>query len=202
MSVPMGPLRAICVTALLAAGPANAQSMDDAVRLLAKKDYERATPILEKLSAEGNAEAQNQLAAMYVGAIGVPRNTVKGIGLYESASSKGHPEAQFVLATELFKGQLINPDKKRGVSLLFASAKQKYAYAQFALCVELSTDESQYYDAIEAYAWCETSSKKDHRHADRAVRRGTETLGKILARQGANAVQLAKTRAIAYAKEY
>ena len=198
----MGPLRAVCFIALLSAGLANAQSIDDAIKLLVMRDYEKARPILEKLSVEGNAEAQNQLAAIYMGGFGTPQDTTKAIALYESASSKGHPEAQFVLATKLFEGKLLIPDKDRAVSLLLASSKQKYAYAQFALCVELSTDQSQYYNAIEAYAWCETSSKKNHKHANRAAQRGIETLGKILVKQGVDAAQLAKTRAIKYANEY
>lgn len=185
-----------------ASGMAAAQSLDQAIEHLKNNEYGKATPILEKLAADGVAEAQFQLGAMYMGGIGVSRNTEKGISLHETASGKGHAGAQFVLATELFKGQLIAADRRRAVSLLLSSAKQKYAYAQFALCVELSTDGSEYYDAIEAYAWCESSAKKDHRQAERAGRRGAETLGKILVRQGTDAVQVAKTRAIVYAREY
>jgi TPR repeat protein len=190
---------------ILLTGTSNAadrSSMDEAIAHLKNTDYEKAVPILKKLSAEGVTEAQVQLAVLYIGGIGVPRNAEAGMELYVTASGKGNSTTQFVLATELFKGQLIPPDRKRALSLLLSSAKQRYALAQFGLCVEQSIDESEFYDAIEAYAWCVASSKKDHNYSRRAAQRATETLGKILVRQGAESVQVAKTLASKYSIEY
>lgn len=190
---------------ILLAGSVNAadqSSIDEAIAHLKNRDYEKAIPILKKLSNEGVTEAQVQLAAMYIGGVGLPRNAEAGMELYVTASGKGNSAAQFVLATELVKGQLIPPDRKRALSLLLSSAKQKYAYAQFGLCVEQSTDESEFYDAVEAYAWCIASSKKDHNYSRHAGQRATETLGKILVRQGAESVQIAKARSSKYSIEY
>jgi TPR repeat protein len=199
----MRPLLLIVLAALLAAGRlAGAQTLDDARLSLEKKVYEKARLILEKLAAQGNTEAEVRLAEMYVRPIGIPRNTTRGMMLYETASKKGNPEALFVLATELATGGLIIPDKKRAVSLLSTSAKLKYADAQFALCTELSAEESKYYDAVEAYAWCETLSKKKHQQASAAARRAKETMAKIKAKQGAEGVQAAEFRAIKYTKAY
>ena len=195
--------RWIGLTFLLAAScVAGAQTMDDAVQAFEKKDYEKARVILEKLAAKGDSEAQASLAEMYLRPIGIPRDPKRGIELLEAAAKNGHAEAQFILGTELFKGVLMAPDKNRGLSLLLASARQKYAYAQYGLCVELSTDESQFYDAVQAYAWCRTSATKNHKLAERAGQRGNETLGKILVKQGMDAVQAAKIRAASYERQY
>jgi len=188
----------LCLISCLAA----AQPLDEALDYLKKQEYEKARPILEKLSTDGVAEAQVQLGAMYLQGLGMAVDKQKGLALYEAASRQGHAGAQFVFGTELYKGGLIPKDRERAMTLLFASAKQKYAYAQYALCVELSTNDSPYFNAIEAYAWCEASAKKPHRLSNLASQRGIETLGKILINQGPEAVETAKIRATAYQEAY
>ena len=158
--------------------------------------------MLEKLATAGIAEAEFRLAEMYVRPLGVPRNTQRAMTLYETAAMKGHPEALYVLATELIKGELIAADKKRAMGLLSTSAKLKFAGAQHALCMELSSEGSKFYDVEEAYAWCQASSSKKHKQADESAKRGKDTLAKIQAKQGAQAVQIATARAARYAKEY
>jgi TPR repeat protein len=193
----------IFLTALLAASqPAAAQTLDEAVRSLDRKEYEKARFILEKLATAGNTEAEFRLAEMYVRPIGIPQNAQRGMTLYESAAKKGHPEALFILATELVKGALISPDKNRAIGLFSTSAKLKYAGAQHVMCMELSTDGSKYYDAEEAYAWCQVSSSKKHTQADESARRGKDLLAKIQIKRGAEGVNAAKARAARYTKEY
>jgi TPR repeat protein len=194
----------IFLTALFAAGqPVAAQTLDDAIRSLDRKEYEKARTILEKLATAGNTEAEFRLAEMYVRPIGIPQNAQRGMTLYQSAAQKGHPEALFVLATELVKGALISPDKNRAMGLFRTSAKLKFAGAQHVMCMELSTDGSNYYDAEEAYAWCQASSSKKHKQADESTRRGKEVLAKIQqAKSGAEAANAAKARAAQYTKEY
>jgi len=195
--------RFLCLSLVLFATVVAAQTMEDAGRLYEKGDYKGAVAVLEKMSGQGNAEAQYELGAVYMkGVAGVPQNTAKGIALWESAAAKGLPIAQFVLGTELFKGQLVARDPKRGMSLLQASAKQKYGAAQFSLCMEMSADDGPFYDAVEAYAWCKAAAMKPTRVAERAGVRVNETLGKIMLRQGVDAVQIAKVRAAKYEKDY
>jgi TPR repeat protein len=199
----MRALTLICLAFVLGASRlAGAQTLDEANRYYERRDYGKAREILEKLSAQGITEAEFKLAGMYVDAVGIPRNTQRGLALYESAGRKGHSGALFFLATELANGVLMPPDKKRSVALLRTAAKLKHAGAQVALCMELSSDFSKYYDAVEGYAWCETASKKSHKLAGDAVRRAKDTLEKIQSRQGAAGVLQAKAGAARYAKEY
>jgi TPR repeat protein len=188
--------------ALAASQPVAAQSLDEAVRSLDRKEYEKARFILEKLATAGNTEAEFRLAEMYVRPIGIPQNAQRGMALYESAARKGHPEALFILATELVKGTLISPDKNRAIGLFSTSAKLKFAGAQHAMCMELSTDGSKFYDAEEAYAWCQVSSSKKHAQADESAKRGKDTLAKIQAKLGVEGVNAAKARAARYTKDY
>jgi TPR repeat protein len=199
----MRPLIFIFLAFLLGASRfAGAQTLGDANRLYERGQYEKARVILEKLTAEGNAEAEFRLANMYVNAVGIPRNTQRGIALYESAARKGYPAALYFLATELAKGELMPPDKKRSVALLRTAAKLKHAGAQVALCMELSDEFSKYYDALEAYAWCEVAAKKGHKQSREAARQAKDTLLKIDAKLGTAAVQQAKSRAAGYATAY
>jgi TPR repeat protein len=196
-------LRSICLASLLAASQlAGAQTLDDANRAYEKKEYPKARDVLEQLATQGNTEAEFKLAGMYVDAVGIPRNTERGIALYESAARKGHPSAMYFLATELGKGGLVRQDKKRSAALMRTAAKLKHVGAQVALCMELSSDFSKDYDAVEAYAWCQTASQKDHKLAEDAGRRAKDALDKIQSRQGAQAVLEAKVRAANYARLY
>lgn len=181
----MRPLRWMVLAALVGASPlAGAQTLEDARRSIDRKEHEKARDILEKLSAQGITEAEAALAEMYIRPIGIPRNTQRGIALYESAARKNHTESMFFLANELAKGGLVAQDRKRSMGLMRTAAKLKHAGAQFSMCVELGTEGGGFYDAVEAYAWCETCSKKKHKQADDAARRGKDTLAKIQAKQG------------------
>jgi len=191
------------LTCLLAASPpAAAQTLAEAVQLLEKKEYVKARDLLEKVVLQGNVQAEVMLADMYMRPTGIPRNTVRGMALYQTAANKGNPEAQFALATEYNKGDIVPQDKKRAMGLWRTSAKLKHPGAQFVLCVEESTDGSKYYDIEEAYAWCETSAGKKHKQSGDAAKRSKEALKKVEAKGGVKAVEAAKARALRYAKAY
>src|SRR5262245_41701518 len=99
-----------------ASGLAAAQTVDGALAAIEKKDYEKARVMLEKLSVQGNAEAEFRLAEMYVRPIGIPRNVQRGVTLYESAVRENNAEAQFVYANELLKGEIVPADRKRALA--------------------------------------------------------------------------------------
>lgn len=172
-----------------------AQTLDEAAQALDKKECEKARVILEKLAMKNVAEAEFRLTEMYVRPIGIPRNTVRGLALYESAANKSHPEAQFVFAGELIKGELMPPDKPRAMGLLSTAAKLKNPRAQHALCVEKSTEDGKFYDAEDAYAWFEAAAGKKHKDAGDAGKRAKDRLKKIESAKG-------KARAAQYVKAY
>ncbi|MFY9316508.1 MAG: hypothetical protein WAO95_13235 [Burkholderiales bacterium] len=183
-------------------GVAAAQTLDEAKQALEKKEYEKARVILEKLVMKNDAEAELRLAEMYASPIGIPQNLQRGVALYESASNRTHAEAKFVFANELIKGTLVAPDKDRAMGLMSTSAKMKYASAQYAMCVEMSTEGSKFYNAEEAYAWCEVAAGKKHRDAGDAGKRAKDTLKRIESAKGKAGADAAKARAAQYAKSY
>jgi TPR repeat protein len=199
----MRPLPLTLLACLFAVSPfAAAQTLDEAKQALEKKDYEKARVILEKLAMKNDAEAEFRLAEMYVRPIGIPRNTVRGLALYESAANKSHPEALYAFATELIKGELMPPDKQRAMGYLSTSAKLKNPRAQHALCVEKSTEGGKFYDAEDAYAWCEAAASKKHKDAGDAGKRAKDALKKIESAKGKPGVDAAKARASRYIKDY
>lgn len=82
----------------LAAPPLAAQTLEEDMRRAAgayeRKDAGTAIPIWRKYAAEGNAEAQTLLAAMYWSGDGVPRDHREAARLYLSAAQKGYARAQ------------------------------------------------------------------------------------------------------------
>ena len=80
------------------ASAAAAQSLEARMRTAAgayeRKDFATALGIWRPLAAEGNAEAQTLLAAMYWSGEGVPRDHAEAAKWYLRAAEKGYARAQ------------------------------------------------------------------------------------------------------------
>src|SRR5579864_5272202 len=95
-------LSAVLLFVLGMAIPASAQApspeliegMKAAAGAYERKDYATALALWRKFAAEGNAEAETLLGAMYWSGDGVPRDHVEAARLYLSAAHKGYARAQ------------------------------------------------------------------------------------------------------------
>ncbi|MBM3562697.1 MAG: sel1 repeat family protein [Alphaproteobacteria bacterium] len=67
----------------------------------------------------GNADAQYNLARMYLEGVGVKKNLRQGVNWLELAARKGHPQAQAMLGRMMFTGEASGePERARGLMYL------------------------------------------------------------------------------------
>jgi hypothetical protein len=88
----------LLVAAIGGIAPAWAQSLEERMRTAAgayeRKDFALAVSIWKPLAAEGNAEAETLLGAMYWQGEGVPRDHKEASRLYLAAAEQGYARAQ------------------------------------------------------------------------------------------------------------
>ena len=88
----------LLVAAIGGIAPAWAQSLEERMRTAAgayeRKDFALAVSSWEPLAAEGNAEAETLLGAMYWQGEGVPRDHKEASRLYLAAAEQGYARAQ------------------------------------------------------------------------------------------------------------
>lgn len=85
----------------ISAAMAQSQSCLDGNAAFVSGNYAKAVSILEPLSTQGDACAQNRLADLYKLGKGVPVDKNKALALYEAAAAQGNNEAK--LQAELLK---------------------------------------------------------------------------------------------------
>ena len=74
-------------------------SLNDALISIQEGDYDTALTVLEDLSSKNDAEAQYNLGIMYHTGLGIDKNDIKALNLFEKAAIQGHAKAQFNLAS-------------------------------------------------------------------------------------------------------
>lgn len=74
-----------------------ATETDQALTDLVKGDYLRAIPALTKRAENGDAQAQYQLAYIYVTGSGTKVNPAKGMSWFRAAANQGHRDAALQL---------------------------------------------------------------------------------------------------------
>lgn len=88
----------LLLVAAIGGMPAWAQSLEERMRTAAgayeRKDFALAVSIWKPLAAEGNAEAETLLGAMYWQGEGVPRDHAEASRLYLAAAEQGYARAQ------------------------------------------------------------------------------------------------------------
>ena len=107
-----------------------------------------------RLAAEqGNADAQYELADMYRGGQGVPRDRVEAERLYRLAAEQGYAEAQYWLGEMYSGGWGVPKDNTEAVRWLRMAAEQGHIHAQHKLGEMYSEGEGVPKDDTEAVRW-------------------------------------------------
>jgi TPR repeat protein len=127
------------------AGPAIAESFEDATKAYYRGDYETAYRLIKPLAEQGLPEAQVNLGLMYDKGQGVPQDyaeamkwyrkaaeqgNAKAVKWYRKAAEQGLPEAQFNLGLMYDKGQGVPQDYAEAVKWYRKAAEQGFAEAQ------------------------------------------------------------------------
>lgn len=82
------------VLALVSAGPALADQMEDAAAAYGRGDYATAFRLLRVLAEQGDVGAQVQLGVMYQNGEGVRQNPSEATKWFRIAAEQGDPRAQ------------------------------------------------------------------------------------------------------------
>jgi uncharacterized protein len=133
-----------------------ADDLRKGIYALILKEYKKAYKLLLPLAEQGNLNAQNNLAWMYFGGVGVKEDNKKAIqktidelqdGVdayfrrdYKKAyklllplAEQGNPEAMNQLASMYFDGVGVKEDNKKAIQLLRLAAEQGHARSQYGL---------------------------------------------------------------------
>ncbi len=96
----------------LATGTATAGTAE-ALAALARGDHKAAATELSQLAAAGDADAQHQLARLYLDGRGVEKNTARALELYRQAARGGDISARLELAEIYSEGEGVARDPGR-----------------------------------------------------------------------------------------
>lgn len=109
--------RSMAASAFVAVGVYLREGVPDAK---IKLDLDRAFDLFRYAATYfGNADAQYNLARMYVDGAGVKKNLRQAVNWLELAARKGHPQAQAMLGRMMFTGEASGePDRARGLMYL------------------------------------------------------------------------------------
>jgi TPR repeat protein len=127
--------------------------LNGANELLQAENYKQAAPLLEKLSAQGNAVAKYKLAELYFRGLGVSQDDRMAAILYEAAAEQNVLYAQQNIAVMYVNGRGVNRDFTKAVYWFRKAALQGDAFAQLSLGNRYLNGEGVAQNYKEALSW-------------------------------------------------
>jgi len=126
------------------------------------KDY---ISYIKRLAAEGNSNAQFDLAsAFYVGR-GVPKDYAYAFKWFKKASEQGHTESQFNLAQMYRQGLAVSKNYKLAFKWFMRSAKEGYAKSQNSVAVMYGKGLGVSKNHKLAFEWYKKAAAQGHPHS-------------------------------------
>jgi len=128
-------------------------------------DYATALHEWRPLAEQGNADAQNNLGAMYDDGHGVPQDYGQARQWYEKAATQGYAIAQFNLSWLYDNGQGVPQDYGQARLWYEKAAAQGYANAQSNLAVLYDDGDGVPQDFVQAHKWYSLAVANGNKHA-------------------------------------
>ncbi len=133
--------------------PALAGPYEDGVAAAYRGDYGTAARLWKPLAEEGNANAQNNLGALYARGLGVKKNDVEAVRLYKLAAEQGNADGEANLAFQYEKGLGVDKDLTLAVSWYRKAAEQLQPTALFSMGLYYAYGVGVEKDKVEAFKW-------------------------------------------------
>jgi TPR repeat protein len=146
---------------IVVAAPAYADPLMDGGRFYEQGDYARALAIWQPLAASGNAEAQNNLALLYLDGKGVPRNLPEAIRYFQLSAAAGSALGQNNLGGLYRDGNGVPRDYAKAVRWFTASASQGNSAGMYNLGLMYELGQGVKADPIEAAMWYDLSAEQN-----------------------------------------
>ncbi len=156
----------ICCLVIL---PVRADTLQDGIAAMLRKDYPAALRLLEPLARTGEPNAQLRLGLLYYHGHGVRESDAQAVQWFERAARQGLPEAQFQLGNMYAYG-LADPgggaDPNRlAAQWYFEAARQGHADAQYSLGILFLAGTGVQQSEKEATRWIEKAAAQGHADA-------------------------------------
>ena len=146
-----------------------ADTLQDAVDAIQRKDYPAAVRLLEPLARAGNASAQTRLALLHYHGHGVRESDALALQWFERAARQGLAEAQYHLGNMYAYGLAALPaDADAGrlaAQWYFEAARQGHAEAQYSLGILFLTGSGVSQDTGQARHWIARAAAQGHADA-------------------------------------
>ena len=149
--------------------PALADTLQDGIDAVNRKDYPAAIRLLEPLAQQGHAVAQLRVGLLHYHGHGVRENDAQALKWFERAARQGLAEAQFHVGNMYAYG-LADPGSNADPSRIaaqwyFEAARQGHAEAQYSLGIMFLTGTGVLQDADEAVRWIGKAAAQGHADA-------------------------------------
>ncbi len=115
------------------AGNAVAGPLEAGLAASESRHYAKAVRVLRPLAEQGNARAEGELAALYAGGFGVPKNTREASKWYRKAAEQGDARAQDHMGSIYNAGDGVPQDSAEADRWWRLAAGQGYAPSQLNL---------------------------------------------------------------------
>lgn len=156
---------------------ARADTLQDAIAAVQRKDYATALKLIEPLAEAGDPRAQTQLAMLYYHGQGVPESDAQAVVWYDRAARKGYLPAQYQLGNMYAYGHATVPASYDPMHLAaqwyFEAARKGHADAQYALGVLFLTGSGVVQSNAEARKWFTRAARQGHADARSYLRGST-----------------------------
>ncbi len=160
-------IAAVALSALIV--PALADTLQDGIAAVQRKDYPQAVRLLEPLARSGNPLAQLRLGLLYYHGHGVRESDAQALQWFERAARQGLADAQFHLGNMYAYGLVElagGADPTRlAAQWYFEAARQGHADAQYSLGILFLTGTGVVEDRAEAVKWIERAAAQGHADA-------------------------------------
>jgi TPR repeat protein len=116
-------------------------------------NYDEAAQWYRKAAEQGDAQAQHDLAVLYVHGLGVTQDFAEAIKWFILAAAQGDVESQYSLGLRYLKGDHVTQDFAEAAKFFGMAAEQGNADAMLSYGRRFAAGEGVVQNLVEAYKW-------------------------------------------------
>lgn len=137
-----------------------AQTLEESVAALHRKDFSAAFAGLSKLAEQGSASAQFYLGEMYRLGRGVPKDEQQAAAWWRKAAEQGNSSAQYKLGMTYYLGRGQPKDEQQGIAWFRKAAELGNADAQHIIGLFYKNGNGVPMDQQQAAAWIRKAAEQ------------------------------------------
>jgi TPR repeat protein len=141
--------------------PASADPLTDGGLYYERGDYVRALAVWQPLAVAGNAEAQNNLALLYLDGKGVPRNMPEAVRYFQLSAAAGSALGQNNLGGLYRDGNGLARDYGKAARWFAASASQGNSAGMYNLGLMYELGQGVKADPLQATMWYDLAAEQN-----------------------------------------